>query len=139
MGLFDLIAGEAASVLSNTAASGHPGMMEEVTQLINGSGAGGLPELVNTFREKGLGEVIASWISTGHNLPISAEQLQSVLGNERMQAIAQKLGLPPEDVAQALSTLLPQVIDKLTPNGHLPEGGLLEQGLSLLKGFGAKA
>ena len=115
----------------------HPGLVQEVTGLINGSG--GLENLVSAFRDKGLGDAVASWIGTGQNLPISSEQLQSVLGNEQVEAIAQKLGLSTSDVAQKLATLLPQVIDKLTPDGQLPESNLLAQGLALLKGLGGNS
>ncbi len=137
MGLFDSIVAQAEGALSNAIEGAHPGLVEEVTGLINGSG--GLENLVSTFREKGLGDAVSSWIGTGQNLPISSEQLQSVLGNEKVEAIAQKLGLSTSDVAQKLTALLPQVIDKLTPDGQLPENNLLEQGLALLKGLGGNA
>ena len=137
MGLFDSIVAQAEGVLTNAIEGAHPGLVEEVTGLINGSG--GLENLVSAFRDKGLGETVASWIGTGQNLPISSEQLQSVLGNEQVEAIAQKLGLSTSDVAQKLATLLPQVIDKLTPDGQLPESNLLEQGLALLKGLGGNS
>ena len=137
MGLFDSIVAQAEGALSNAIEGAHPGLVEEVTGLINGSG--GLENLVSTFREKGLGDAVSSWIGTGQNLPISSEQLQSVLGNEKVEAIAQKLGLSTSDVAQKLTALLPQVIDKLTPDGQLPEHNLLEQGLALLKGLGGNA
>jgi uncharacterized protein YidB (DUF937 family) len=139
MGLFDTLAGQAVNAFSNSAGSGHPGLMEAVTELIGGSGTGGLQALVNSFHEQGLGEVVSSWIGTGQNLPITADQLHSVLGSEQVQAIAQKLGLSSSDAAHALANLLPQVVDKLTPNGQLPEGNLVEQGLALLKGFGGNA
>ncbi len=135
MGLFDSIASQAVNALSKSEEGGQPGMMEVVKGLINNPEAGGLQGLVTAFREKGLGEAVSSWIGTGQNLPISGQQLQSVLGNEQVQAIASKLGLSSADASQAVANLLPQVIDKLTPNGQLPEGGLVEQGLSLLKGF----
>jgi uncharacterized protein YidB (DUF937 family) len=139
MGLFDTLAAQAESALSNAIQGAHPGMMDEVTALIGGSGTGGLQNLIAAFRENGLGDAVASWIGTGQNHPISGEQLQAVLGNEQVQAIAQKLGLSTAVASQKLACLLPQVIDKLSPNGQLPEGHLVEQGLALLKGFGGQA
>lgn len=137
MGLFDAIVAQAEGALTNAIEGSHPGLVDEVTGLINGSG--GLENLVSTFRDKGLGEAVSSWIGTGQNLPISSTELQSVLGNEKVEAIAGKLGLSSSDVAQKLSTLLPQVIDKLTPDGRVPANDLLEQGLNLLKGLGGNA
>lgn len=111
--------------------------MDVVGSLINNPQTGGLQGLIKSFEEKGLGGVAASWVGTGQNLPISAEQIQSVLGNEQVAAFAQKLGISPQDVSTHLAQLLPQVVDKLTPNGSIPEGGGgLEQTLGgLLKGL----
>ena len=78
---------------------------------------------------------MASWIGTGENLPISAQQLQSVLGNEQVRAIAQKLGISGDAAASGLASVLPQVIDKLTPTGTVPESGALGQAIDLLKGL----
>jgi uncharacterized protein YidB (DUF937 family) len=88
-----------------------------------GGGLAGLVGLVRQFQQGGLGEVVQSWISTGHNLPVSAEQLQQVLGSEQLGALAQQAGLSTGDLARQLSQLLPQVVDRLTPGGVLPEGG----------------
>ena len=107
--------------------------MEQVLGLINNPEAGGLGGLIDTFKSKGLGDAISSWISTGENQPVSAEQITNALGTDTIQKIAQQLGIPETEVSRNLAALLPQVIDKLTPNGTVPEGGLLEQGLSLLK------
>jgi uncharacterized protein YidB (DUF937 family) len=90
--------------------------------------------MVQAFKDKGLADVAASWISTGKNLPISPEQIQSVLGNSRIQEIAQKLGLSSEAASSQLSQMLPQVVDKLTPDGQIPSNDLLAQGMNLLKG-----
>ncbi|QSA98328.1 YidB family protein [Methylococcus sp. EFPC2] len=139
MGLIDSIVGQVGDALSNTDNSNQGGLLEVVAGLINNPETGGLQGLINTFNEKGLGETIASWVGTGQNLPISGEQVQAALGSERVQAIAEKLGLSSADASGGLASLLPQLIDKLTPNGQLPEGGLLEQGLALLKGFGNQA
>jgi uncharacterized protein YidB (DUF937 family) len=85
---------------------------------------GGLSSLVEKFTQGGLDEQVASWVGTGHNLPISADQIHSVLGAIGLQDIAAKLGISSTEAAGHLSTLLPQVVDKLTPNGQLPAAGM---------------
>jgi uncharacterized protein YidB (DUF937 family) len=72
-------------------------------------------------------------VSTGTNLPISAQQVQAVLGSEQVQAIAAKLGISPEEASGHLAQVLPQVIDKLTPGGNVPEGGALGSLLGMLQ------
>jgi uncharacterized protein YidB (DUF937 family) len=92
---------------------------------------GGIAGLVSAFQEKGLGEVAASWVGTGANLPVSAPQIQSVLGDGPLAGIASKLG---GNAGGQLASLLPQVIDKLTPGGEVEEGAL-GKGMDLLKGL----
>lgn len=98
------------------------------------SQGGGISSLVQQFTANGLGHIVNSWISTGQNLPISPQQLQSVLGSEQVQAIATKAGISPEAAQSGLAQLLPQIIDHLTPNGSVPQGDLMSQGMELLKG-----
>lgn len=93
---------------------------------------GGIAGLVNAFQEKGLGEVAASWVGTGSNLPISATQIRSVLGDGPLADIAAKLGGNAGDAGGVLAGLLPQVVDKLTPGGQIDEGAM-GQGLDLLR------
>lgn len=81
---------------------------------------GGVQGLVNLFQEGGLGNVISSWIGTGANLPVSADQLQQVLGGERLSQIASGLGIPAQDAASRLAEVLPTLVDKATPGGTLP-------------------
>lgn len=136
MGLFDSIAGQVAGALGGGAPGQQGGLLEVVTGLINNPQTGGLQGLIQTFEQKGLGNVISSWVGTGQNLPISAEQLQSVLGNEQVQAMAQKLGLSPQDISSHLSQLLPQVVDKVTPDGTVPQGGdALQSAIGMLGGL----
>src|SRR5574343_476608 len=130
MGLLDSVVG----ALGGGQSAGGNGLLEVAMQLLNNPQTGGLAGLVNSFQQGGLGEIVNSWVSTGQNLPVSAEQLQSVLGGGALQDIAAKLGVSPEQASGSLAELLPQVVDKLTPNGQLPEGGdLLAQGLEMLK------
>lgn len=72
------------------------------------------------FQRAGLGEVIGSWIGTGRNLPVSAEQIGQALGSDPVAQIAQRLGVDPAQAAGQLSHILLEVIDRLTPNGQLP-------------------
>jgi uncharacterized protein YidB (DUF937 family) len=103
-------------------------------QMINNPQSGGLGGLLQSFQQGGLGDVVNSWVSTGQNLPISPEQIQSVLGGGKLQEIAAQLGVSTEQASGSLADLLPQVVDKLTPNGQVPESGdLLAQGLDMLK------
>jgi uncharacterized protein YidB (DUF937 family) len=131
MGLFDEVAGGLLkNVLGGQAGQG--GMLEIITGLLKGSETGGLQGLAETFNEKGLGEVMSSWIGTGENLPISPEQIQQVLGSGQVQQIAEKLGVSPEDASSALSEMLPQIVDKLSPEGSMPTQDLLHQGLGMI-------
>jgi uncharacterized protein YidB (DUF937 family) len=85
-------------------------------------GSGGLGGLLQQFQRGGLGDVAASWVSTGPNQPVSGEQLQGVFGNDMVTQIAQQLGMSHGDTLGQLSQMLPHVVDKLTPNGELPAG-----------------
>ncbi len=135
--------GSIVSAIGNqaVAATGTQGnLMDSVMSLINHPEVGGISGLVQKLSQGGLSEQVASWVSTGQNLPVSAAQLQAVLGATGLQDIAAKFGLHTEDATSQLSTLLPQVIDHLTPNGQLPaEGDLTHQVMAGLSGlFGNK-
>jgi len=132
MGLLDQITKALGDKVSG--GEGQNPLVESILSMVNNPETGGLTGMVETFKSKGLGGAGASWISTGQNQPISSEQIQRALGGERIEWIAEKIGAPKEDVASGLAKLLPEVIDKLTPDGKIPEGGLLQQGLSMLKG-----
>ncbi|MEI7803738.1 MAG: YidB family protein [Hyphomicrobiales bacterium] len=80
----------------------------------------GLGGLLSQFQQGGLGDVIGSWIGGGQNQPVSASQLASALGPSVIKALAEKTGLPEDQLTAELSKLLPSVVDKLTPNGRLP-------------------
>lgn len=107
-------------------------LLQAVLAMLSDHGqAGGLPGLIGRFQEAGLGDVIGSWISSGQNLPISAEQIQQILGNGHLQQISEEAALTQDETATHLSVLLPDLIDRLTPNGQAPEGGLGDIGTLL--------
>ncbi|MBS1131600.1 MAG: Protein of unknown function bacterial [Proteobacteria bacterium] len=130
MGLLDSVVG----ALAGGQSGGESPLLNIVMQMINNPQTGGLGGLVQSFQQGGLGNIVNSWVSTGQNLPISAEQIQAVLGGGKLQEIAAQLGVSTEQASGGLADLLPQVVDKLTPNGQVPEGGdFLAQGLDMLK------
>ena len=104
----------------NKFAGDQPKLGQEVANLVNPE-TGGLAGLVEQFRAKGLGAIIQSWVGTGPNQPITPQQIQQVLGMEKISQIATRVGLDPVTVSQQLATILPQVINHLTPGGKLPE------------------
>jgi uncharacterized protein YidB (DUF937 family) len=136
MGLFDSITSQITGAFSAPNAAGGADWMGVIGNLIHNPQTGGLQGLIQSFQDKGLGGVVSSWVGTGENLPISAEQLTSVLGQNHLQEMAQKVGLPVDGLAEKLSGLLPQVVDQLTPNGEMPQAGSLQaQGMDMLGGL----
>jgi uncharacterized protein YidB (DUF937 family) len=98
--------------------------------------AGGLPGLLAKLQQAGLGEAVQSWIGTGANLPVSADQIGQALGPNLLGLLAQQLGGNPQQAASTLADLLPGVVDQLTPQGQLPTGNGLGA-LGALLGGGA--
>jgi uncharacterized protein YidB (DUF937 family) len=127
MGLLDSVLG---SLSGN--GGGNNALLDGVMDIVNQNG--GIGGLAEKFQQGGMGDLMKSWISTGENLPISADQISGVLGNEKVAEIAQKFGLNGDQLSGQLAEYLPQVIDKLTPNGQVPQGDLLGSALDMLKG-----
>ena len=95
------------------------GMMQVVNGILEKHG--GLQGVVSEFEKNGLGPTVNSWVGTGPNQPISADQVHSVVGPELLQQLAAQSGLSVQDLAQKLAQVLPQAVDKLTPNGVIPK------------------
>ncbi len=92
--------------------------------LANGSQQGGLGGLMEKFNQAGMGDQMSSWVGKGENMPISADQISSVLGSGAIGDIASKLGVGQGEAGGMLAQMLPGIIDQLTPNGQAPTGGL---------------
>ncbi|MFM7361324.1 MAG: YidB family protein [Cyanobium sp.] len=82
---------------------------------------GGVSGLAEKFQTGGAGEVFGSWVSTGENKAVAADTITQVLGSNQVQQLAQKLGLDPQQTSDFIAKALPQVIDKLTPNGAVED------------------
>jgi uncharacterized protein YidB (DUF937 family) len=104
-------------------------VLSGVSSLIGGDNAkilngfvesnGGVQGLADTFQRSGLGGVFSSWVGTGENQAITAQQIESVMGNAHIQELAQKMGLDPTMAAEAIAKALPQLIDRSTPDGRI--------------------
>lgn len=131
MGLFDrILKGTGGDALP---AEHHNALLDTVVGMLSNPQSGGLQGLLDTFKQKGLGEIVGSWVSTGKNLPVSPDQLQQVMGSGKIQEIAQSLGIDASKVSAGLSKILPQVVDKLTPQGSVPGQDALSEGLASIK------
>jgi len=136
MGLLDGILASALGGAGGPANASNPLIQIAGALLNNNSQVGGLGGLAQQFEQAGLGHVIQSWIGSGANLPISGDQLTRVLGSPQIQQMAQQLGLNPQQVSGALAQVLPHIVDHLTPNGQIPQGGIANAGGMLGQLFG---
>jgi uncharacterized protein YidB (DUF937 family) len=91
----------------------------EMATVVNGliEKHGGDQGIVAQLEQQGLGGTVRSWVGTGANQPITAEQIHQAFGSDAVKQLAAKMGMTPEDLAAKLSSVLPQAIDKLTPGG----------------------
>ncbi|WP_025917129.1 YidB family protein [Herminiimonas sp. CN] len=100
-------------------------LLQAALQMLSDNQGGGLQGLMGSLKNAGLGDALASWIGTGQNTPVSGDQIQQALGDGgQLQQLAQAAGLSQSDAASHLSEMLPGLIDRLTPNGEVPQGGL---------------
>lgn len=121
MGLFDDLAGKAFGMLSGGSGENPDNPLDGILEVVMPKDSGGLGGLLQSFQQKGLGDTVASWIGKGENLPISADQIQSVLGNETIQNLAAKFGISSDEISTMLAQYLPGTVDKLTPDGAIPD------------------
>lgn len=137
MALLDEILAAAGSALSNQNSAGatvpHADVASAALQML-GTQSGGMAGIAQAFEQKGLGSLMSSWISTGPNLPISADQVQHGLGDDLLSQLSRKVGVSPAMAASALTVVLPMLVNKLTPQGSIPQQhSLLQDGIALLE------
>jgi len=104
------------------------GMMQS-----RGAGAGGLGGLLQQLQTGGLGQQVDSWVGTGANMPISADQLASVLGQDRVSEIAARAGVSEAQASGGLAALLPELVNQLTPAGQMPQENQVDDALGDLQ------
>jgi uncharacterized protein YidB (DUF937 family) len=139
MGLFDEILGSAlgnaAGTQGDERAKQSSSLVTGLLDLLDEPDTGGIQGLSQRSQGQGLGELVASWVGTGRNRAISPEQVSSLLGARRVEALGQSAGLAGPLAAGAIAALLPVLIDKLTPDGAVPTGVEVQQrGRAILRG-----
>ncbi|WP_312239662.1 YidB family protein [Pantoea sp.] len=92
---------------------------------------GGIEVLLHKFQQGGLADVFASWIGTGANQKVSSDEIQSAFGQEELRSLADKLGTDVKCASGTLASLLPELIDRMSPQGRLDEQTMHENGLDL--------
>ena len=144
MGLLDSVISAASSMMGGQQQDGGglgALLPAVVGMLSNDSQLGGLGGLMERFNNAGMGDVVKSWVGTGENASITGEQISQVLGGDMLGKLAGQLGMTEGEAAGSLAQMLPGLIDKLTPNGSAPEGGLGNAGelMGMLGGLFGKS
>lgn len=127
MGILDNLTGGAETK------QGGSDIISTLINMISNNQQGGLGGLINSFNNSGLSGLISSWIGTGENQPISDDELRRGVGEERINEISKQTGKSPDTIIETLKNQLPQIIDRLTPEGKVPDDNLLQKGLGMLK------
>lgn len=121
MSLFDsLVQTALQSALGGNAENQTNNLVKGVVGMLVNN-AGGISGLVDKFNQSGLGDVAASWIGKGDNKPVSPDQIVAALGQDKVAELAKEAGIPEDKGAEVLSQVLPSVVDKMTPEGEIPD------------------
>jgi len=131
MGILDNIVNKAEELTG--IGTGKSKILGAMSGLLGSGQTGGLTGLVEKFKQNGLGNVVSSWIGHGQNETVTGDQIKQVLGADKIKEFAEKSGLPVEEAPNKIAEILPGVVDKLTPEGKIPEGDIFSKGLDYLK------
>ena len=116
MGLLDNLGGSFGGMIGQVAAAAAPALISAALAKTN---LGGLQGIVNQLQKGGLGTQVQSWLGNGSNLPVTPQQLQAALGDERVRQIAEHFGIPVDQALKLLAQHLPAVVDQASSNGTL--------------------
>ena len=123
--------GALGSLLGGSRGGGSPlnALLPVVTGMLAG---GGLSKIVSGMQSAGLEDKAKSWIAKGENKPISADEVKQVVPAEKIAEVAHKAGVSHDDAAGLIAQALPAVVSHVTPDGHVPADGALDQALGKL-------
>jgi uncharacterized protein YidB (DUF937 family) len=131
MSLLNILLGAAAArsggLLGQRRGGGKAALIGIVLSLLASQRGGGLRQLGDLLRQRGMGQRFNSWVGTGANEAVSPGEVNHLLGDESIDQLAQQTGMPREEVSSNLAELMPQIVDQLTPDGQIPDDATLEQ------------
>lgn len=122
MGILDTL----TNLLSSPAAKGVEGQLESAVipavlgEVLGNGNQGGLSAIVAKLQQAGFGDQVKSWIGNGQNIPITADELQEVLGSEKVKELAARFNIPVDQLSKILAQQLPTAVDSASPHGSLP-------------------
>ncbi|MDI3470831.1 MAG: hypothetical protein OJF62_002894 [Pseudolabrys sp.] len=116
MGLLDSFGGSLKGVFGDVEAAAMPALISSVLAKTN---LGDLQGLVNQLQQGGLGTQVQSWLGSGANVQVTPDQIRAALGNEQVQELAQKFGVPIDGVLKLLAEHVPAAVDQASPNGQI--------------------
>jgi uncharacterized protein YidB (DUF937 family) len=97
------------------------------------SSSGGLKGITSKLTSSGMGQQVQSWVGTGANQPISGSQVQQVMDQDQLNAMAQQAGMTPEETSNQVAQALPEMVNQATPQGQMPESDPFSKGVDALK------
>ena len=122
MGLLDtLVTSAITSALGGNANNLTGNLVQGVVGMLTSGSGVGLSGLVDKLNQSGLGDVAASWVGKGDNMPVSPQQITDALGADKVAELAVQAGIPADKGAEVLSQVLPSVVNEMTPDGVVPE------------------
>jgi uncharacterized protein YidB (DUF937 family) len=132
MALFDSVVGSVLNNMGSGNAAGNTAGGADIMQMVMSllQQHGGIAGLIELFNNSGLSKQAASWVGTGDNLPVSAEQIGQVLGSGPLADLAGKFGIDPRQINGMLAQYLPEIVNQMTPRGHLPDNAQADDALS---------
>ena len=102
---------------------------------------GGLQGALDKLKNAGLANQVQSWVDPQQQnvQDIPAQNIQSLFDDQDIEQVAQQVQAPKQEIYSAIASVLPQVIDSLTPQGsntNPQEANQdIQQVLNLVSGF----
>jgi uncharacterized protein YidB (DUF937 family) len=133
MGLLDNVMGKLGGQKGE--GEGEGGSLQALTKMLSANG--GVQGLMAKMSSNGLGQQVQSWVGTGENKPVSGAQVSQALDTDSLNKMAQETGSTPEKVSDDVAKVLPEVVNKATPDGQVPKQGddPLSKGVDAIKGM----
>ena len=100
-------------------------VMSQLASMLTGKGGDGmgLSRLLEQFKGAGLGDKADSWVGTGENQPLTPDEVKKAIGDDRLATMSKQTGQSVGSLTTDLSKMIPAAVNKLTPDGKVPDPG----------------